>query len=184
MRPRFVDRQDRRCHRHARVRARVQLLPVPGRQRRPGREHVPRSQPVAVADRQSLREQFNLDGSKLEQFGAYVRETAQGNLGVSLLSRRPVTTEIREAIWPTVLLVGTATLAGDGDRHPARDPRRVAAPERVRRRVDDVLDVHVLGARLLARHAAARRVRRSGSDLFPTGGLEDPGSDGHRALAS
>jgi peptide/nickel transport system permease protein len=56
-----------------------------------------------------LREQFHLDGSKFEQFVAYVRELLHGNLGVSLQSKRLVTTEIREAIWPTVLLVGVAT---------------------------------------------------------------------------
>jgi peptide/nickel transport system permease protein len=58
-----------------------------------------------------LRRSFRLDGSRWEQFTAYVSETARGNLGVSLQSRRPVTTEIAEAIWPTVLLVGTATVA-------------------------------------------------------------------------
>ncbi len=56
------------------------------------------------------RREFNLDGSKFEQFVAYVRQTLRGNLGDSFLSNRPVTTEIREALWPTVFLVGTATL--------------------------------------------------------------------------
>ena len=58
---------------------------------------------------QAKREQFNLDGSQLEQFGAYVEQTLQGNLGDSFLSGRPVTTEIREALWPTIMLVGTST---------------------------------------------------------------------------
>ena len=40
---------------------------------------------------------------------SYVRETLHGNFGVSLVSKRPVTTEIGEALWPTVILVGTAT---------------------------------------------------------------------------
>jgi peptide/nickel transport system permease protein len=56
------------------------------------------------------RAEFNLDGSKFEQFVAYVRETLRGNLGDSILSNRPVATEIREALWPTIFLVGTATL--------------------------------------------------------------------------
>ncbi len=55
------------------------------------------------------RREFNLDGSKFDQFIAYLGQTARGNLGDSFLSRRPVTTEIREAIWPTVALVGTST---------------------------------------------------------------------------
>jgi peptide/nickel transport system permease protein len=56
------------------------------------------------------RAEFNLDGSKLEQLVAYLRQTLRGNLGDSFLSNRPVTTEIREALWPTVFLVGTATV--------------------------------------------------------------------------
>lgn len=56
------------------------------------------------------RREFNLDGTKFEQFVSYVKETLRGNLGDSFLSNRPVSTEIREAIWPTVMLVGTSTL--------------------------------------------------------------------------
>jgi peptide/nickel transport system permease protein len=56
------------------------------------------------------RAEFNLDGSKFEQFVAYLRQTLRGNLGDSFLSNRPVTTEIREALWPTIFLVGTATV--------------------------------------------------------------------------
>lgn len=57
-----------------------------------------------------LREQFHLDGSRFEQFVAYVRETLSGNLGISLQSRHTVTSEIADALWPTVLLVGTSTV--------------------------------------------------------------------------
>jgi len=60
---------------------------------------------------QAKREQFDLDGSKLEQFWAYVTQTLQGNLGDSITSGRPVSTEISDAIWPTIMLVGTATVA-------------------------------------------------------------------------
>ncbi|MDW3216390.1 MAG: ABC transporter permease [Ilumatobacteraceae bacterium] len=56
------------------------------------------------------RREFNLDGSKFDQFIAYVEQTVRGNLGDSFLSRRPVTTEIREALWPTIALVGTSTV--------------------------------------------------------------------------
>lgn len=56
------------------------------------------------------RRQFNLDGSQFEQFVAYLRQTLSGNLGDSILSGRPVTTEIREALWPTIMLVGTSTI--------------------------------------------------------------------------
>lgn len=60
---------------------------------------------------ETLRRQFDLDGTRWEQFVSYLRQTLSGNLGVSMQSRRPVTTEIAEALWPTVLLVGTATIA-------------------------------------------------------------------------
>lgn len=59
---------------------------------------------------EAKREQFNLDGSQFQQFVAYVKQTVSGNLGDSILSGRPVTTEIREAIWPTIMLVGTSTI--------------------------------------------------------------------------
>jgi peptide/nickel transport system permease protein len=59
---------------------------------------------------QAKREQFNLDGSQLEQFVAYVKQTLQGNLGDSILSGRPVTTEIGDALRPTIMLVGTSTI--------------------------------------------------------------------------
>ena len=59
---------------------------------------------------QRKREQFNLDGSKTEQFFAYLTQTLKGNLGDSFLSNRPVTTEIREALWPTIMLVGMSTI--------------------------------------------------------------------------
>ena len=56
------------------------------------------------------RRQFSLDGSKFEQFVSYISQTLRGNLGDSITSSRPVTTEIREAIWPTIMLVGTSTI--------------------------------------------------------------------------
>jgi peptide/nickel transport system permease protein len=72
-------------------------------------ESMFRGRNLTLEQKNRLRQQFNLDGSRFQQFIAYLRELASGNLGVSLQSRRPVTTEIREALWPTVALVGTAT---------------------------------------------------------------------------
>jgi peptide/nickel transport system permease protein len=68
-----------------------------------------RGRNLSAVQKEALRRQFDLDGSKLQQFVSYVRELLHGNLGISLQSRRPVTTEIAEAFWPTVALVGTAT---------------------------------------------------------------------------
>lgn len=73
-------------------------------------ESLFRGRNLSDAQKDRLRHQFNLDGSRLEQFVSYLRQTLRGNFGVSLLSKRPVTTEIREALWPTLLLVGTATI--------------------------------------------------------------------------
>lgn len=69
-----------------------------------------RGRNLTQAQMNAKREQFNLDGSQFEQFVAYVKQTLQGNLGDSILSGRPVTTEIREALWPTIMLVGTSTI--------------------------------------------------------------------------
>ncbi len=57
-----------------------------------------------------LRREFGLDGSTFEQFVRYVGQTLRGNLGLSYGSRRPVINEIGDALWPTVLLVGTAAI--------------------------------------------------------------------------
>ncbi len=59
----------------------------------------------------SLEERFGVNDPIIVQFGKYVRQTAQLDLGVSIKSSRPVSEEIRDALWPTVWLVGTATLA-------------------------------------------------------------------------
>ena len=69
-----------------------------------------RGRNLSAAQLDRRRAEFNLDGSKFEQFVAYLRQTLRGNLGDSFLSNRPVTTEIREALWPTIFLVGTATV--------------------------------------------------------------------------
>ncbi len=69
-----------------------------------------RGRNLTPAQLDRLRVKFHLDGSKWEQFVAYVRQLLHGDLGYSLKSSRPVATVISEAIWPTLLLVGTSTL--------------------------------------------------------------------------
>jgi peptide/nickel transport system permease protein len=69
-----------------------------------------RGRNLTQEQRQELRQQFGLDGSKLEQFGAYVRQTLQLNLGRSYLSNEPVAQEIWSRAWPTIALVGISTL--------------------------------------------------------------------------
>jgi peptide/nickel transport system permease protein len=62
----------------------------------------------------SLEERFGVDDPLVVQFGKYLRQTAQLDLGVSIKSSRPVSTEIGEALWPTVWLVGVATVLATG----------------------------------------------------------------------
>ncbi len=69
-----------------------------------------RGRNVSQAAKDRLRSEFGLDKSMPQQFIAYVQQTAQGNLGISYSTRRPVTTEIGSKIWPTVLLVGLSTV--------------------------------------------------------------------------
>ncbi len=57
----------------------------------------------------TLERKFGLDQPMIVQFGKFVRETATGNLGVSIQSSRAVTSEIADAIWPTIWLVGLST---------------------------------------------------------------------------
>jgi peptide/nickel transport system permease protein len=69
-----------------------------------------RGRNLTQEQRAELRHQFGLDGSTVEQFGAYLRQTAQLNFGRSYLSNQPVMDEIVERAWPTIALVGISTL--------------------------------------------------------------------------
>jgi peptide/nickel transport system permease protein len=63
--------------------------------------------PTQVA---SLEERFGVADPLLVQFVKYVRQTLQGDLGISFKSARPVSEIIMDSLWPTVWLVGTATV--------------------------------------------------------------------------
>jgi peptide/nickel transport system permease protein len=69
-----------------------------------------RGRNVSQEAKDRLRSEFGLDKSMFQQFIAYVEQTAQGNLGISYSTRQPVADEIAGKIWPTVLLVGSATI--------------------------------------------------------------------------
>jgi peptide/nickel transport system permease protein len=58
-----------------------------------------------------LREDLGLDQPLPRQFVTYATDTLTGNYGLSLTTGAPVTEEIASRIWPTVLLVGTSTIA-------------------------------------------------------------------------
>jgi peptide/nickel transport system permease protein len=66
--------------------------------------------PAALED---LQAQLGLDLPLPQQFLHYVKETLSGNLGFTF-DNQPVSTAIREAVWPTLLLIGTSTLASIG----------------------------------------------------------------------
>jgi len=57
-----------------------------------------------------LRQELGVADPLPQQFVNYVGDTLRGELGVSFLSGRPVSQVIAERTWPTVLLVGSATL--------------------------------------------------------------------------
>ena len=71
---------------------------------------------LARSQRTSQEEQarqiaaLGLDKPLPEQFVVYLRETLQGNLGISVINPIPVTELIADRLWPTILLVGTSTI--------------------------------------------------------------------------
>jgi ABC-type dipeptide/oligopeptide/nickel transport system permease component len=56
------------------------------------------------------RAELGLDKPLPIQYLAWVKEVAQGNLGYSFFDRRPVGDILKERVWPTVELMGTALL--------------------------------------------------------------------------
>lgn len=64
--------------------------------------------PVDVVER--LRQQMHLDRPLLQQYGLWLWEVAHGNLGDSLVTRRPVRQDIREFFPATLELVGLTAL--------------------------------------------------------------------------
>jgi peptide/nickel transport system permease protein len=64
--------------------------------------------PEVIAD---LERDFGLDQPLPQQFATYAADTLTGNFGVSLANGEAVTSRIGDRIWPTILLVGTSTIA-------------------------------------------------------------------------
>ena len=57
-----------------------------------------------------VRQELGLDRPLPEQFVTYFKKVAQGDLGTSLRTRRPVSTEIAERFMPTLLLTLTSMI--------------------------------------------------------------------------
>ncbi|MFZ6020470.1 MAG: ABC transporter permease [Chloroflexota bacterium] len=68
----------------------------------------PRATPEQIA---RARIELGLDRPLIVQFGKYLLDLAQGNLGYSLRTRRPITLELLESLPATIELVLISTLA-------------------------------------------------------------------------
>jgi peptide/nickel transport system permease protein len=68
---------------------------------------LPQASPEEI---QQLRAAYGLDKPLVGQFADYAGDTLRFDLGISQKTRRPVWTEIKEALPWTLLLVGTGTL--------------------------------------------------------------------------
>jgi peptide/nickel transport system permease protein len=66
---------------------------------------------VSPAQIRQVEQQLGLTLPLVQQFFHYVGQTLQGHLGISYFYNEPVTSVIASRIWPTVLLVGTSTIA-------------------------------------------------------------------------
>jgi ABC-type dipeptide/oligopeptide/nickel transport system permease component len=71
--------------------------------------HVPDATPEL---RHALEVQFGLDKPKWQQYFIYIRELAQGNLGISYTYQQPVATVVRRATENTIPMVLLGTLVG------------------------------------------------------------------------
>jgi peptide/nickel transport system permease protein len=69
-----------------------------------------RDRPTDPAQLQELRDRFGVDKPLWRQFADYLGQLLRGDLGTSYVYNRPVADMIAERFWPTVLLVGTATV--------------------------------------------------------------------------
>jgi peptide/nickel transport system permease protein len=69
-----------------------------------------RDRPTDPQQLAELRTRMGLDEPVLRQFVDYLIGLLHGEMGTSYIDNRPVADMIAERIWPTVLLVGSATL--------------------------------------------------------------------------
>jgi peptide/nickel transport system permease protein len=125
--------------------------------------------------RETLTKQFGLEGSKGEQFVAYVKQTLTLNLGRTYQGNAPVWDEIKRKAGPTIALVGISAILSA----VIGVLLGIAAAWRRRTRTDYAVTAFSvgtysmpdfwLGMVLLTLFAVTL-------GWFPTGGLEDPAS--------
>jgi peptide/nickel transport system permease protein len=70
-----------------------------------GRQHLRTAKQLEAFDRQ-----YGLNQPLFQQFFTFVKNTLQGDLGISIRYRVPVSELIAERFWPTLLLVGSSTI--------------------------------------------------------------------------
>jgi peptide/nickel transport system permease protein len=69
-----------------------------------------RGRNLTDAQRDELTREFGLDGSKLDQFWSYIKQTAQLNFGRSYVTNQPVMQEILDKAPATIALVGVSAV--------------------------------------------------------------------------
>jgi peptide/nickel transport system permease protein len=69
-------------------------------------------QPRSPATVAALRQQFGLDRPLYEQYLSYLGGIARGDLGVSYATRRPVSAEIGDRLWSTLILASASMALG------------------------------------------------------------------------
>lgn len=70
-----------------------------------------RGHSISTAGVRALEKQLGLNQPIPQQFVTYVTQTLQGHLGISYFNSQPVVANIGQRVWPTVLLVGSSTIA-------------------------------------------------------------------------
>jgi peptide/nickel transport system permease protein len=73
-------------------------------------QSITRGRPTSDAQMAQLRHQLGLDQSVPERFLHFVTDTLTGHLGTSWEFQQPVSSLIGDRLWPTLLLMGTATV--------------------------------------------------------------------------
>jgi peptide/nickel transport system permease protein len=66
---------------------------------------------ISPAALEQLQKELGLNLPLPQQFVHYLGQTLQGHLGISYFYNIPVRTVIAQRVWPTILLVGTSTIA-------------------------------------------------------------------------
>ena len=73
-------------------------------------KNLTRNSALTAKQLAAINRTFGLGLPLPRQFWNYLAQTFHGNLGLSFVDQLPVTEKIAQALWPTVLLVGTSTV--------------------------------------------------------------------------